>query len=129
MPAWVQIVVALGGLLGLGAGVGSPIFIRAQLKKFRADANVSDATAADLIQKSATALLQPAVERAVQLEKDLASANKRAFELTVQLSTAQAEVADLRNQVDKMSKDLVSKSAELEELKRRYGGTLSDEHH
>lgn len=129
MPPWVQIVVALGGLTGLGAGIGSPFFIRAQLKKFKSDSNVSDATAAETIQRSAQALLLPAVERATQLEAQLKLANGQVFELTLQLGTAQAEVASLRNQMDKMSKELVAKSGELEELRRRYDGGLPGESH
>lgn len=128
MPTWVQIVVALGGVLGLGTGIGSPFFIKAQLKKFHAESGVSDATAAETIQKSATALLQPAIERAVQLDAQLKAANGQVFDLTIKLATAQAEVAELRNQMSAMSKDLVAKTEELEVLKRRYDG-LPGEHH
>ena len=128
MPIWLQAVTAIGGLLGLGAGAFSPFFIRAQLRKFTAEGNVSEATAAETIQRSASALLQPAVERAVQLDKDLKSANEQVFRLTLDLASANAEVASLRNQMDKMSKELVAKTEELEELKRRYSG-LPGEHH
>jgi len=129
MPPWVQIVVALGGITGLGAGVGSPFFIRAQLKKFKADSNVSEATAAETIQRSAQALLAPAVERAVQLEQQLKAANTQVFDLTIKLGTANAELADLRNKMDSMSKELVAKEAELERIRREYGNGLPGEHH
>jgi chromosome segregation ATPase len=122
MPSWLQAVVAIGGLLGLGAGVGSPFFIRSQLRKFTAESHVSEATAAETIQRSASALLQPAVERAVQLDRDLKTANEQVFRLTLDLASANAEVAGLRNQMDKMSKELVAKTEELETLKRRYDG-------
>lgn len=129
MPAWVQAVVALGGILGLGTGIGSPFFIRAQLKKFRSDSGVSDATAAETIQRSAQALLAPAIERAVQLDKDLAVANGHVLTLTIQLAEANAEVAGLRGQMDKMSKELVAKTEELEDLKRRYANGITGESH
>jgi uncharacterized protein HemX len=122
MPAWLQVVTTVGGLLGLGAGAFSPWFVRAQLRKFKAEGNVSEATAAETIQRSAAALLQPAVERAIQLDAQLKIANGQVFDLTLRLSTAQAEVADLRNQMDRMSKDLVAKTEELERIRREYRG-------
>jgi capsule polysaccharide export protein KpsE/RkpR len=129
MPVWVQAVVALGGVLGLGTGIGSPFFIRAQLKKFKSDSGVSEATAAETIQKSATALLQPAVERAVQLQIDLTAANAQVFRLTVDVASANAEVASLRNQVDSMSKELTQAYQELEVLRGGSGGPTSQPYH
>lgn len=121
MPVWVQMVTALGGILGLGVAGGSPFFIRAQLRKFRADSGQSDATAAETIQRSAQALFLPAVERAIQLETDLATARKQVFDLTVALAGAQQEVSALRGQVAKMSTELQEARVELDQY--RGGGT------
>lgn len=117
MPGWLQVVTAVCALFGIGAGGASPFFVKAQIRKFKTEGNVSEATAAETIQKSATALLQPAIERAIQLDAQLKLANGQVFDLTLKLGSAQAEVASLRNQVDQMSKDLVAKTAELERLK------------
>jgi cell division protein FtsB len=45
------------------------------------------------------------------------------FTLTMNLAAANAEVADLRNQMDKMSKELVEKTAEIEALRGGSNGT------
>jgi chromosome segregation ATPase len=125
MPGWLQTLTGICALLGIGGVGASPFFIKAQIRKFKTDGNVSEATAAETIQKSATALLQPAIERAVQLDMDLKTSQARVFQLTLDVASANAEVAQLRNQVDKMSKDYSAVVEELEDLKRRYGGTVS----
>lgn len=119
MNVWGDIVVAALGLLGGGSLTGL-LLVKRQARKVSADAQVSEATAAEVLSKTAASLVEP-------LSRQLKEAEGRAHNLNVQLTQtqgeltmAQSEVQQLRSQVQQLTADVTRLTEENERL--RTGG-------
>lgn len=98
----VQIVLTLGGL----GGITALLMVPGQLKKLKADTQVSEVDAAAKLSAAAVAMLSPASEELARLQIRLTSALTHAGLLEEQLKSSQVEIQTLRNQVTVMSKEL-----------------------
>jgi uncharacterized protein HemX len=105
---WIPVLVAFLGAGGVGVLLDL-VRARKQAKKITAETELTDANAADKLTGVALRLVEP-------LTKQLQAAEARCERLNEQLQVAQGEVQQLRGQVELMSKDLVAKQVELDQL-------------
>ena len=106
MTAWIPVIVAVFGSLGSG-WLAALLLIRRQAKKLDADTDLTEASAADTLAGVAVKLVEP-------LTKRLADAESKASALGAALEAAQVELQSLRSTVERLTKELEAKSAELE---------------
>lgn len=115
----------IAGLIVGGGGLGwllKAFFIPAEKRKIHALAKISEADAAEKVSEIALKLLEPARQEIDRLNTRLATADTRLAtaedlvqKLTASLRSAQAEVSDLRNDIQRMTKD---HTAAIEEIQR-----------
>ncbi|MBN6037486.1 hypothetical protein [Amycolatopsis sp. 195334CR] len=109
MPWWVTILVAVLSVFG-GGTLGSLLSVRRVGRKIAAETEQSRADAVTVIAEAAKGMVEP-------LAKSLKVAEERADRLNNKLMLAEAEVQELRGQVERLTKDVQAKQAELDELK------------
>ena len=112
MTAWIPVIVAIFGGLGSG-GLAGLLLIRRQAKKVDADTDLTEANAASTLAGVAVKLVEP-------LTKRLADAEAKATALNAALEAAQVELQSLRSTVERLTKELEAKSAELENARTTH---------
>lgn len=114
---WKIIAAIVGTLLG-ASGIGGLLLIPSQKRKYRSEGQLTETDAATKLSDAALKLLEPARQEIDRLNNRLANAEQRVELLTEALRTAQAEVAELRSQVSRATKD---HAAAIEEIQRLQG--------
>lgn len=106
MPAWVDAAVQGVAALGGVGGVVAAVLYRHQRRQLAAQTDRARVDAAQVLTNAALTLLDPYRQQIRDLEQDLREAREQAHILSGQLTTALAELQDLRNQVSIMTKEL-----------------------
>lgn len=112
-----KIVVAMAGILVGTSGITALFLIPAQKRRIRSEGQLSEADAATKLSDAALKLLEPARQEIDRLNGRLTRAEERVHQLTEDLRSAQAEVADLRTQVFRATKDHASAIEEIHLLR------------
>ena len=115
-PLVTEISKLIGGGLA-SVGIWQLVLFLVNKRGNRAAASKVEAEAVQIVSAAAKELVEPLRQNAKELEQRLKTANRRAEGLEEKLASAQAEVQQLRTQMDRMTKDLVAAHEELARLK------------